>query len=126
MKLSAWLLTAVVATTLALVGCSKPTDSGSAIDTAALESGFQSAEASVKETADKAIAAIKSSDWAGAVTELKKLAEDAKVTPEQQQAVKDILAKVKGAISDAAGKVVEGADKVVDDAAKAVQDAPKP
>ncbi len=123
MKVSAWLLTAVMATTLALVGCSKPVDT---IDPSGLESAFQSAEASVKETADKAIAAIKSSDWAGAVTELKKLAEDAKVTPEQQQAVKDILAKVQGAISGAAGKVVEGADKVVDDAAKAVQDAPKP
>jgi len=125
MRISAWLLTAVMATTLALVGCSKPAG-GTAIDTSALETTFQSAEATVKESADKVIAAIKSADLAGAVTELKKLAEHAKLTPEQQQAIKDVMAKVQGSIANAAGKVAEGAGKMVDDAAKAAQDAPKP
>lgn len=125
MKISAWILTAVVATTLALVGCGK-SGGGESVDTSALQASFESAEASVKESAEKAIAAVKSSDWAGAVTELKKLLEDAKLTAEQQQAVKDTLAKVQSAIGKVAGEVTEGAEKAIDDAAKAVKELPKP
>lgn len=125
MKISAWILTAVVASTLALVGCGKPGGDES-VDTSALQASFESAEASVKESAEKAIAAVKSSDWAGAVTELKKLLEDAKLTAEQQHAVKDTLAKVQSAIGKVAGEVTEGAEKAIDDAAKAVKELPKP
>lgn len=127
MRINGWILTAVMAATLALVGCKPASEVAKpVIDTAALETSFQSAEASVKESATKAIAAIKSADYAGAVAELKKLAEDAKLAPEQQQAVKDIMAKVQSAIGDAAGKVAGEAGKVADDAAKAVKDVPKP
>jgi len=125
MKISAWILPAVVATTLALVGCGK-SGGGESVDTSALQASFASAEASVKESAEKAIAAVKSSDWAGAVTELKKLLEDAKLTAEQQHAVKDTLAKVQSAIGKVAGEVTEGAEKAIDDAAKAVKELPKP
>lgn len=125
MKISAWILTAVVASTLALVGCGK-SGGDESVDTSALQASFESAEASVKESAEKAIAAVKSSDWAGAVTELKKLLEDAKLTAEQQQAVKDTLAKVQSAIGKVAGEVTEGAEKAIDDAAKAVKELPKP
>ena len=125
MKISAWILTAVVATTLALVGCGK-SGGGESVDTSALQASFESAEASVKESAEKAIAAVKSSDWAGAVTELKKLLEDAKLTAEQQHAVKDTLGKVQSAIGKVAGEVTEGAEKAIDDAAKAVKELPKP
>jgi len=125
MKISAWILTAVVASTLALVGCGK-SGGDESVDTSALQASFESAEASVKESAEKAIAAVKSSDWAGAVTELKKLLEDAKLTAEQQQAVKDTLAKVQTAIGKVAGEVTEGAEKAIDDAAKAVKELPKP
>ncbi|HOX55364.1 MAG TPA: hypothetical protein P5205_01515 [Candidatus Paceibacterota bacterium] len=109
--------------TLALAGCSKPTGN---VDTSALESSFQSAEASVKESADKAIAAIKSADYAGAVAELKKLAENAKLTPEQKQSVNDWIAKAQNAVGEAVGKAADEAGKVADDAAKAVKDLPKP
>ena len=127
MRINGWILTAVMAASLALVGCKPATETAKpAIDTAALETSFQSAEASVKDSATKAIAAIKSADYAGAVAELKKLAEDAKLTPEQQQAVKDIIAKVQSAIGDAAGKAAGEAGKVPDDAAKAVKDETKP
>ncbi len=105
-----------MAATLALAGCSKQ----GSIDTSALETNFKSAEATVKDSADKAIAAIKSADYAGALTELKKLAENAKLTPEQQQAIKDVMAKVQAAVGEAAGKAAEEAGKALKDMPKAL------
>jgi len=126
MKLSGWLLAGIMVGTLALVGCNKPTTTTTtSVDTSALQTSFQSAEATVKESADKAIAAVKNSDYAGAVAELKKLAENAKLTPEQQQAVKDVLAKVQSALSETAGKAAEQVDKAAAEAGKALKDVPK-
>jgi hypothetical protein len=119
MKLSGWIVTVVMAGVLALTGCNKQGDMGTAtVDTSALETSFAAAEASVKDSADKAAAAIKSADYSGALAELKKLADDAKLTPEQQQAVKDVMAQVQKAITDAAGKATE-------EAGKALQNVPK-
>jgi hypothetical protein len=122
MRISGWILTAVMAATLALVGCSKQDGAGTAssVDTSALESKFQSAEATVKASADKAVAAIKSADYSGAVAELKKLGENAKLTPEQQQAIKDVIAQVEKAITEAASKATGQATKAVNDATKAL------
>lgn len=111
MRISGWILAAVMATTLALVGCSKQ----SGVDASALETSFKSADATVKDSADKAIAAIKAADYPGAIVELKKLAENAKLTPEQQQAIKDMMAKVQGGIGEAAGKATEEAGKALKD-----------
>ncbi len=110
------MLTAVMAVTLALVGCSKQ----GGIDTSALEKNFLSAETTLKASADKAVAAIKSADYSGAVSELKKLASEAKLTPEQQQAIKDVIAQVEKAIADAAGKATDAAGKTLQDAQKAL------
>lgn len=110
------MLAAVMAVTLALAGCSKQ----GGIDTAALETNFKSAEATLKASADKAVAAIKSADYSGAIAELKKLAQDAKLTPEQKQAVKDVVAQVEKAIADAAGKAADEAGKALKDASKAL------
>jgi len=52
------------------------------------------------------------------MTELKSLASNAKLTPEQQQAIKDVMAQVEKAIADAAGKAA-------DEASKAMQNIPK-
>lgn len=116
MRLCGWILAGVMAATLALAGCSKQ----GSIDTSALQANFSSAEAAVKDSADKAVAAIKSADYAGALAELKKLAENAKLTPEQQQAIKDVMAKVQGAIGEAAGKATEEAGKALKDVPKAL------
>jgi len=115
MKAYKWVLTVAAVALLVLAGCSK-----SGVDTAPLEKSFNSAEAAVKSSADKAVAAIKSADYSGALNELKTLASNAKLTPEQQQAVKDVLAQVEKAVADAAAKATEAAGKSLDDAKKAL------
>lgn len=97
-------------------GCNK---SGS-IDTTALENSFQSAESTTKASADKAIAALKAQDYSGALSELKTLASNAKLTPEQQQSIKDVMAKVQQSIADVASKAGAEATKGVDDLKKSI------
>jgi hypothetical protein len=121
MKVSGWILTAVMTMTLAMAGCSKQ----GGIDTAAFESSFKSAEAALQPTVEKAVAAIKGADYSGAMAELKTLAGNAKLTPEQQQAIKDVMAQVEKAIADAAAKAADAAGKAADDASKAMKDMPK-
>jgi hypothetical protein len=121
MKLHGWILTAVAAATLALTGCAKK----ESIDTGSLEKSFKPAEAATQSSVDKVVTAVKSSDYSTAVAELKTLASNTKLTPEQQQAVKDIMAQVEKAIADAAGKAAGEASKAAGEAGKAVQDVPK-
>jgi hypothetical protein len=101
---------------LALAGCSKQGN----IDTSALETNFKSAEAALKDSADKAVAAVRAADYSGALAELKKLADNAKLTPEQQQAIKDVMAQVQNAVADAAGKAAGEASKAMKDMPKAL------
>jgi len=115
MRTSGWILTVVMAGALALAGCSKQ---GSSVDTAALETSFKAAEAALKDSADRAVAAIKAADYSGALAELKKLAEEAKLTPEQQQAIKDVIAQVQKVVAEAAGKAAEEAGKAMKDIPK--------
>ena len=114
MKAFSYILTAVVAACLTMVSCSK---SGS-VDPAPIESNFKTADAATKSSADRVVSAIKSSDYSGALSELKTLAGKAKLTPEQQQAVKDVMAQVQKALTDAAGQAASGASKTADDLKK--------
>ena len=116
MRTSGWILTVVLAGALALVGCNKQ----GSVDTAALETSFKAAEASLKDSADKAVASVKAADYSGALAELKTLAGNAKLTPEQQQAIKDVMAQVQKALTDAAGKAAEEAGKALKDMPKAL------
>jgi phage shock protein A len=116
MKIMNWILTSLTAASLILAGCSKKTS----VDTTPLEKNFASAEATIKTSADKAVSAIKSADYSGALAELKTLASQAKLTPEQQQAVKDVLAQVQQQITALAGKVSEGAQKAAGDLQKSL------
>jgi len=121
MKTSGWILVAVMAATLAMVGCTKE----GKVDTAAFEQSFKSAEEALQTSADKVVTAVKGGDYSGALAELKTLASNAKLTPEQQQSVKDMMAQVEKLIADLAGKAADAAGKAVDDASKAVQEIPK-
>jgi hypothetical protein len=111
MRTNGLILAAVMAGALAMAGCSKE----GGIDTTKLETGFKAAEASLKDSADKAAAAVKSADYSGAAAELKRLAQNAKLTPEQQQSLKDTLAQVEKAIADAAAKAADEAKKAMKD-----------
>lgn len=116
-----YLIISLFASTLLLAGCAK-NEGGAPVDTAKVESAFSGADSSLKTSLDSAITSVKAGDYSGAVTTLQKLAADAKLTPAQQQAVKDFLAQVQAKVTSA----VQGATKGATDAAnKAAGDAQK-
>ena len=78
---SSILITALTVGWLA-IGCAEKIK----VETAKLEQSFQSAPA-MKADADKAAAAIKTGDYAGAVASLKKVVAAGALTPEQKDAV---------------------------------------
>lgn len=100
MKTSRWIHSAIMALTLAMSGCSKQ----GSVDTALFEKSFKTAEAAVQTGADKVVAAIKSADYSGALAELKTLSSNVKLTPDQQQAIKGVMAQLEKLIADAATK----------------------
>jgi len=119
MKITSWVLITIAAGPLLLAGCNKKNN----VDTAPLEKSFASAEPATKGSADKAVSDIKAGDYSAAMGELQRLARQAKLTPEQQQAIKDVLAQVQKSLSDTATKVGQSAEKASDDVKKSL---PKP
>jgi hypothetical protein len=117
MKIYRVFLMMVAATTLALVGCKK----GGSVDTSNMEKSFASADAAAKSSAEKAVTAIKSADYAGALAELKTLGEKAKLTPEQQQAIKEVMAQLQQLVADTASKAAGDASKAVGDLQKSLK-----
>ena len=110
-----------------LTGCSKTESGGATIDTAKVQSAFASASAVDKAEVEKAITAIKSGDYAAAVTSLKQAAASVNLTPEQQQSLKDLLAQAQAKLGAAAGEAVDKAkDAAADAATKATGDLQKP
>jgi hypothetical protein len=109
MKFHQLILTSIMAATRAFAGCGKK----SSVDTSKLETSFKSAQPAQQSSVDKAVAAVKSADYSSAMTELQKMAKDAKLTPDQQQAIKDVLAQIQQAIADTASKAAGDASKAV-------------
>lgn len=120
MKIQYLILTLIAAAAFALTGCKK--DGTVSVDTAKLTAAFQAAEADAKSAVETVATAVKSGDYAGAITQLKALGEKYKLTPEQQQTVNDLIAQVQKAIETSAGKVAEEAGKAADAAGKAATD----
>jgi hypothetical protein len=119
MKLTNWILAAMAAVVLLSNGCR----SKNSVDTGPLEKSFAVAEPASKSAADKAVSAIKSADYSSAMSQLKGLASQAKLTPEQQQAVKDTLSQIQKQITDAATKIGSEGQKAAGDLQKSL---PKP
>jgi hypothetical protein len=61
------------------------------------------------------VTAIKTGDHSGALAELKSLANNAKLTPEQQQAIRNVMTQVEKLIADAASKAAGEAGKAPQD-----------
>ena len=119
MKMTNHILAAMAAIMLLPSGCG----SKSSVDTAPLEKSFASAEPANKAAANEAVSSIKSENFSGAVAQLQKLASQAKLTPEQQQAIKDTLAQVQKQLADAAAKLSKDGQKAATDLQKSL---PKP
>ena len=122
MKRTSILAALLAALALGLTACNKD----GSVDTSKVESSFSSAEGSAKAEVEKVVAAVKNADYAGATATLQKLASNAKLTPEQQQSVKDLLAsiqdKAKEAMSKAGDQAADAMKKAQEGAGKAMQD----
>ena len=110
------LLACIAALALVFTGCKK-----SGVDTKPLERSFSSADTSAKNASDNAVAAIKAGDYAGAMAQLGSLASQAKLTPEQQQAIKDTLEQVKQQLAATAEKAGKEMQKGMEDMQKTLK-----
>lgn len=110
------LITGVAAFVFAFTGCKK----SEGVDTQPLEKSFATAEPATKSASEKAIAAIKAGNYSEGMAELGKLAQQAKLTPDQQQAVKNTLEQVKTQLADTMNKAGEEVGKAAGDLQKAL------
>jgi len=100
MKRFAWLFSGLMIVGLSLAGCGKK----SSVDTAQLQSSFKSADSATQSDVDKAVASIRDANYSQALSQLQTLAKKAKLTPEQQQAIKDVIAQVQQQVTEMANK----------------------
>src|SRR5262249_23164823 len=97
----------VLSALLILSGCNKK----SGVDTSKMERSFATADSPTKSEADKAVSAVKAQDYQGALMSLQKLAGQAKLTPDQQQAIQDVIAQVQKQVADTVNKAAGEAQK---------------
>jgi len=116
MKLLQCIIAALAAVTITLTGCQK-----SGVDTRPLEKSFSTADPSTKASSDQAVSAIKSGNYSAAMAELGKLGQQAKLTPEQQSAIKDTLDQVKKQLADTADRATKEMKKGIDDVQKSLK-----
>lgn len=95
---------------VALIGCSSKKGE---IDTAKLQKPFATADAKVNGTVNKAVVDIQTEDYASAMTTLQKLAAETKLTPEQQQAIKDTVDQLAKKLGDKAKSTINEMQKNV-------------
>lgn len=115
MKLARILIAGFAALALTLTGCKQ-----SGVDTSKLESSFKSADVRAQTTVEEAVAAIKAGDYAAGLAKLTSVAEKAKLTPEQEQTLKDVIAQLQQLLADTAQKAGQAADKAAKDLQKAL------
>lgn len=115
MKHLASIVVVALAATIVFTGCAKK-----GVDTGKLESSFKSAEPATQSSVDKAVSAIKAGNYSEALATLQSVAAKAKLTPEQQQAIKDVIAQVQKQMADAANKAAGDMQKSADSMKKSL------
>ena len=114
MKKRILLFTSLAAVCLACFsGCDNGGAKAAPIDTSAVTAAFSTATPADKSEIEKIITSIKASDYPTALASLKAAADKLKLTPEQQQAVKDLIAQIQsklGADAEALEKAKAAAE----------------
>jgi hypothetical protein len=121
MKRIQYLAAIAAAVAFTFAGCSKD----GSVDTSKVEASFSSADASTKGDLDQVLTALKAGDFATATAPLQKLAANAKLTPEQQAAAKDLLTQVQEKVKEMATKATEEASEAMKKAQSEAGDALK-
>jgi outer membrane protein assembly factor BamD (BamD/ComL family) len=116
MKRFTALLVGLLVIAISLVGCSKK----SSVDTSKLESSFKSAEPATQSDVDKAVSSIKAGNYSDAMAQLQTVAKKAKLTPEQQQAIKDTIASIQKQMAEMANQAAGSAQKATSDLQKSL------
>ncbi len=100
---------------LALIaGCEKKSD----VNTTSMESSFKTADPDTRSASDKAIDAVKKGDYQGALVQLQALVSNLKLTPEQQDSVKSVMAQVRDKLAGAAKGIGDKAKDATSDLQK--------
>lgn len=115
MKRFAFMAAVVSVSALVLLGCSK-----SGVNTSKLESSFKSAEPAAKSNVDAAVTAIKAGNYAEALAKLQAAAAQAKLTPEQRQAIQDVIEQVQKQLAAKAEQMKKDAGKALGDLQKSL------
>jgi len=95
-----WMLVMALGVSLAIIGCGRK----GRVSTSELRSSFKSAEPAMQTLVDKAVSAIKSNNYPEALSNLQTLAHKARLTPDQQEALKDTMAAIQVKTSSTTNK----------------------
>ena len=110
MKKFVWMLVVALGASLAGTGCGKK----GAVSTSELQSSFKSAEPAMQTLVDKAVTAVKSNNYPEALSDLQTLSHKARLTPDQQQSLKDTIAAIQQKTSSMTNKPAEAPQKQSD------------
>ena len=95
MKTYLWLFVTTLTLTWLLAGCG----AGGRVDTGKMEKSFQSAEAGTKEDISQAVAAIKSGDYAKAISSLRKVIKAGGLSDEQKDGISTVITRMQIEVS---------------------------
>src|SRR5437016_2820100 len=100
MKKFTWMLIMALSAPLVITGCGKQ----GRVSTSELQSNFKSAEPPMQTLVNNAVAAVKSNNYPEALRDLQTLSHKARLTLDQQQALKDTIAAIQEKISSTTNK----------------------